>query len=163
MDGFIFVGTNFCRLNKNVTFIGFKIRGHDVFFHNSYGILLFRGYWNSWIVPSTKTTKIGTPQNLSHPQYVPTKSEASWTNYSGVIRYTKCGRLTHRYTNQQTDTWTDQHNGHTSRPKCKAIYSPHSSKGEYKFSLSSKLFLSPSLPSTLTFREAADDVHQVFR
>ena len=29
----------------------------------------YRGYWNSWIRHSTKTTKIGTPPNLSHPQY----------------------------------------------------------------------------------------------
>ena len=48
---------------------GFKIRGHSIFFHNSYRILPFRWYWNSWIGPSTKTTKIGTPRNLSHPQY----------------------------------------------------------------------------------------------
>ena len=31
---------------------------------------LFRGYWNLWIGPSTKTTKIGTPWKLSHPQYL---------------------------------------------------------------------------------------------
>ena len=29
---------------------------------------LFRGYWNSWIGPSTKTTKMGTPRKLNHPQ-----------------------------------------------------------------------------------------------
>ena len=66
VDGFIFVGTNFRGLNKNDTFVGFKIRGHSVFFHNSYKKLPFRGFWNSWIGPSTKTTKIGTPRNLSH-------------------------------------------------------------------------------------------------
>ena len=31
MDGSIFVGTNFCGLNKNDTFVGFKIRGHCIF------------------------------------------------------------------------------------------------------------------------------------
>ena len=66
VDGFIFVGTNFRGLNKNDTFVGFKIRGHSVFFHNSYKKLPFRGFWNSWIGPSTKTMKIGTPRNLSH-------------------------------------------------------------------------------------------------
>ena len=40
VDGFIFVGTN------------------------------FRWHWNSWMEPSTKTTKIGTPRKLSHPQYL---------------------------------------------------------------------------------------------
>ena len=69
VDGFIVVGTNFRGLNKNDTFEGFKIRGHSVFFHNSYKKLPFRGFLNSWIGPSTKTTKIGTPRNLSHPQY----------------------------------------------------------------------------------------------
>ena len=69
VDGFIFVGTNFRCLNKIDTFVGFKIRGHRIFFHNSYRKLQLRGYWNSWIGPSTKTTKIGTPRNLSHPQY----------------------------------------------------------------------------------------------
>ena len=74
VDGFIFVGTNFRGLNKNDTFVGFKIRGHSIFVHNSYRKVPFRGYWNSWIGPSKKTTKIGTPQNLSHPQYVILKS-----------------------------------------------------------------------------------------
>ena len=69
VDGFIFVGTNFRGLNKNYTFVGFKIRGHGIFLHSSYRKSLFRGYWNSWIEPSTKTTKIGTPRKLSHPQY----------------------------------------------------------------------------------------------
>ena len=36
MDGFIFLGTNFHRLNKNDIFVGFKIHGHSIFFHNSY-------------------------------------------------------------------------------------------------------------------------------
>ena len=70
MDGFIFVGTNFCGLNENDTLLGFKIRGYSIFLHNLYRKLLIRGYWNSWIGPSTKTTKIGTPQKLSHPQYI---------------------------------------------------------------------------------------------
>ena len=62
----IFMGTNFCGLNKNDTFVGFNNCGHSISFHNSYRKLLFRGYWNSWIGPSTK---IGTPRNLSHSQY----------------------------------------------------------------------------------------------
>ena len=41
----------------------------SIFLHYSYMTLPFRGYWNSWIGPSTKTTKIGTPRNLNHPQY----------------------------------------------------------------------------------------------
>ena len=69
VDGFIFVGTNFRGLNENDTFVGFKIRGHSIFPHNSYRKSLIRGYWNSLIGPSTKTTKIGTPRKLSHPQY----------------------------------------------------------------------------------------------
>ena len=36
VDGFIFVGTNFRGLNKNDTFVGLKIRGHSILFHNSY-------------------------------------------------------------------------------------------------------------------------------
>ena len=70
VDGFIFVGTNFRGLNKNDTFVGFKIRGHSIFFRNSYGKLPFRGYWNSWIRSSTKTMKIVTLRNLSHLQYI---------------------------------------------------------------------------------------------
>ena len=66
VDGFIFVGTDW--LNENDTFVRFKIRGHKLFLHNSYRQSLIRGYWNSWIGPSTKTTKIGTPWKLSHPQ-----------------------------------------------------------------------------------------------
>ena len=68
VDGFIFVGTNFHGLNKNHTFVGFKICGHSIFLQNSYRKFLFRGYLISWIRPSTKTTKIGTPRKLSHPQ-----------------------------------------------------------------------------------------------
>ena len=64
------MGTNFRGLNKYDTFVGFKIRGHRIFFHKSYRKSPFRGYWNSWIGPSTKTTRIGTPWNLSHPQYI---------------------------------------------------------------------------------------------
>ena len=69
VDGFIFVGTKFRGLNKNDTFMGFKIRGHYIFFYNSYRKLPFRGYWNLWTGHSTNTTKIGTRRNLSHPQY----------------------------------------------------------------------------------------------
>ena len=68
VDCFIFVSTNFCGLNKNHTFMGFKIRGHSVFLHYidySYRKSLCRGHWNSWIGPSTKTTKIRTPRKLS--------------------------------------------------------------------------------------------------
>ena len=72
VDGFIFVGTNFrgLSLNKNHTFMRFEIRGQGIFLHSSYRKSLFRGYWNSWIRPSTKTTKTGTPRKLSHPQYL---------------------------------------------------------------------------------------------
>ena len=31
VDGFIFVGNNFRGLNKNDTFVGFKIRGYSIF------------------------------------------------------------------------------------------------------------------------------------
>ena len=77
VDGFIFVGTNFRGMNKNDTFVGFKIRGQSVFFHtcvihNTYKKLPFRGFWNLLIGPSTKTMKIGTPRNLSHRQYLKT-------------------------------------------------------------------------------------------
>ena len=44
VDGFIFVGTYFLGLNKNYTFMGFKIRGHSIFLHNSYRKLLFHEY-----------------------------------------------------------------------------------------------------------------------
>ena len=47
VDGFIFVGTNFHGLNKNDTFVGFEIRGHSIFVHNSYQKIPFRWYWNS--------------------------------------------------------------------------------------------------------------------
>ena len=69
VDGFILVGTNFRGFNKNDTFVGFKIHSHSIFFQYPYRKLPFRGYWNLWIGPSTKTTKIGTPQKLSNPQY----------------------------------------------------------------------------------------------
>ena len=36
VDGFIFMGTNFHGLNENDTFVGFKIHGHSIFFHDSY-------------------------------------------------------------------------------------------------------------------------------
>ena len=61
VDGFIFVGTNFRGWNKNDIFVGFKIHSHSIFLHNSYRKSLIRGYCNSWIGPSTKTRKIGTP------------------------------------------------------------------------------------------------------
>ena len=51
VDGFILVGTNFRGLNINYTFVGFKIRGHSIFLHNSYRKLLIRGNWNLWIGP----------------------------------------------------------------------------------------------------------------
>ena len=57
-DGFIFVGTNFHGLNKNDIFVGFKIRGHRAFFHNSNRKLQFRRFWNLWIGSSTKTGKL---------------------------------------------------------------------------------------------------------
>ena len=43
VDGFIFVGTNFRGLNKIDTFVGFKIRGHNIFIHNPYRKSLIRG------------------------------------------------------------------------------------------------------------------------
>ena len=46
VDGFIFVGTNFRGLNENDTFVGFRIRGHSIFLHNSYRKSLICGYWN---------------------------------------------------------------------------------------------------------------------
>ena len=33
MDGFIFVGANFRRLNKNDIIVGFQIRGYSIFIH----------------------------------------------------------------------------------------------------------------------------------
>ena len=67
VDGFICVGTNFHGLNKNDTkcvVIVFSLIINTENYH-------FVGtmYWNSWIGPFTKITKIGTPPNLSHPQY----------------------------------------------------------------------------------------------
>ena len=70
VDAFIFVGTNFRRLNKNHTFVLFKIHGNSIFLNNSYRKSLFCGYSNSRIRPSTKTMKIGTPRKLSHQQYL---------------------------------------------------------------------------------------------
>ena len=69
VGGFIFLGTNCRRLSKNHTFVGSKIHGHSIFFHNSYSKSLFRGYLISWIGPSIKTTKIRTPRKLCHPKY----------------------------------------------------------------------------------------------
>ena len=36
VDGFILVGTDFRGLNKNNTFVGFKIRCQSILFNNSY-------------------------------------------------------------------------------------------------------------------------------
>ena len=69
MDCLIFIVTNFRGLKKNQTFVWFKIRCHSIFLNNSYRKSLFRLHWNSWMGPSTKTTKIGTQHKLSHPQY----------------------------------------------------------------------------------------------
>ena len=44
---FIFLGTNFRGLNKNDTFVGFKIHSKSIFLYNSYRKLPVRGYWNS--------------------------------------------------------------------------------------------------------------------
>ena len=61
-------GTNFRGLKKNDAFMGFKIRGQYISFitHTENHC----GYWNSWIGPSTKTTKIGNLRKLSHSQYI---------------------------------------------------------------------------------------------
>ena len=64
VDGFTFVCTNFRRLSENLTLVGFKICGHSVFLHYTYRKSLFRGHWNSWIGPSTKTTKNWYPMNI---------------------------------------------------------------------------------------------------
>ena len=69
VDSFIFVGTSVRGWKKIDTFMGFIIRSHSKFLHSSYRKSLIRGCWNSWIGPS-KTTKMGTPRNLSHPQYI---------------------------------------------------------------------------------------------
>ena len=36
VDGFSFVGTNFCGLNRNGIFVWVKIRGYYIFLHKSY-------------------------------------------------------------------------------------------------------------------------------
>ena len=53
------------------SWIELKWRIHGIQFrsHNSYRKLLFRCYWNSWMGPSMKTTKICTPQKFSHSQH----------------------------------------------------------------------------------------------
>ena len=61
MDGFIFVGTNFRGLNKNDTFVFSFIMNTENYHFIGTGI---RGS-----DPQQKPRKIGTPQNLSHPQY----------------------------------------------------------------------------------------------
>ena len=81
---------NFRGLNKNNTFAGFKICGHSISFNNLYRKLKFRGYWNSWIRPSMKTTKIGTPRNLSYQQYLKQRLQSRsqghqpWNDIIGV-------------------------------------------------------------------------------
>ena len=51
---FVAIIFSFINHTENCSFVGTSIR-----------------YMNSWIGPSTKTTKIGTPQKLSHSQYMP--------------------------------------------------------------------------------------------
>ena len=80
VNGFIFVGSNFCGLNKIDTFVGFKICGHSIFLHNS-----FPGYWNSRIGPSTK---IGTPQKLSHPQYIVYSVDICFSCFNQFMNFT---------------------------------------------------------------------------
>ena len=72
VDSFIFVCTNFYGLNKNRAFVAFKIGGYRIcpYTSNLYRKLVFRGYWNSWMGPSTKTTNFGTRRKLNHPQYM---------------------------------------------------------------------------------------------
>ena len=67
VDGFIFVGTNFRGFNENDTFVRFRIRDHSIVLSVFIKII---GYWNSWIGPKTKTTKIGSSRILSHPLYI---------------------------------------------------------------------------------------------
>ena len=50
-------------LNAPLPFYGGGIKRHNL------QILVFIGVGLLWIRPSTKTTKIGTPRNWSHPQY----------------------------------------------------------------------------------------------
>ena len=58
-----FRGYQFSWIEQNYTFVGFKIRGNSISNHNSYRKMLFRWYLNSWIGPSTKTTKIVPHEN----------------------------------------------------------------------------------------------------
>ena len=99
VNGFIFVGTNFCRLNRKGISFGIKIRGFYIFIHKSNRKLLFRWYWNSWIGPSTKTTKIDTPWKLCLSQYiepsnelktVPNKYQAIYSKYILGLRPGTC-------------------------------------------------------------------------
>ena len=110
VDGFIFVGTNFRGLNKNDTFVGFKIRGHSVFFHNSYRNLPFRGYLNSWIGPSKKTRKIWTPQNLSHSQYLCKCLTLTDLSQRGLVGNPSQGISRHcgvKVKHNETDKWVE--------------------------------------------------------
>ena len=68
VDGLIFVGTNFCGFYKNDKFLGFKIHGHSIFIHTENYHFADTGIRGS--NPTRKITKIGTPRNLSHPQYI---------------------------------------------------------------------------------------------
>ena len=66
-----FCGYNFSWIRRKWHISGVQNRGHIISFHNSYRkTSTFRAYWNSWGGPSTKTMKIGTPRNSSHPQYL---------------------------------------------------------------------------------------------
>ena len=61
MDGFIFHGTNFRGVKKNNTFVGFKIRGHSILFHNANTKLKFCGIHGS--DPPRKPRKL-VPQEI---------------------------------------------------------------------------------------------------
>ena len=63
VDGFIFVGTNFRGLNKTYTFVGFKIRGHSIFFYNSYKKVKM-----SWVLEFVDRTL-----HENHEYWYPTK------------------------------------------------------------------------------------------
>ena len=80
----MFEGYNFHWLNKTGTFVGFNICDHSIFFHNSYRILPFCWYWNSWIGPSTKTTKIGYPTKFK-PSAVPVSRHRFLVHESSFI------------------------------------------------------------------------------
>ena len=60
---------------------GSKFVAIEFSFINFYRQSLFRGYWNSWIGPATKTKKIGTPRKFSHPQYVSISLNLWWNMF----------------------------------------------------------------------------------